>query len=228
MKILLLLTSVLALLLFACGSGDDAESAAMEGATPAADMVKVLFENNHLTVLKVTVPPQAELPAQKWESGILYSLSDYRLQYLKPDYPASLATHRKGEGEWQRASLFGVKNVGPITAEYLLVTSKGDNPTPGVTSNIAELSPDKARVVFENESAKVIEISLEPGDKQPVHNAASRAVYALTDAKLAFVAGGERTESTLTAGEVHYHAGGEHSVENLSDNPVQYLVFELM
>jgi quercetin dioxygenase-like cupin family protein len=225
MRMLLLLTSALGLFLFACGAGDEAESAGAED-TPQAGS-EVLLDNNHLTVLKFTVPPQGELPAQQWKSGILYSLSDYRLQYLVPDYPASLRTHRKGEVEWQNSKTYGVKNVGPITAEFLLVTSKGDNPTPGVTSNIAELTPDKARVVFENQDAKVIEISLEPGDKQPAHNAASRAIYALTDAKLTFIAD-EIAESTLTAGEAHYHSGGEHAVENLSDQPVQYLVFELM
>ncbi len=88
--------------------------------------------------------------------------------------------------------------------------------------------PDKAKVIFENEQAKVLEVSLEPGDKQPVHAAASRVIYTLTPVKLKFTAGEESSEVDYAAGEASWHDGGEHTVENLSAEPVRYLVFELM
>ncbi len=228
MKKLLLPMAVLALLLSGCGA-EEAEVAVVEDIAQAAPgNVDVLLDNDHLTVMKFTVPPQEELPMHQGRARIVYSLNDYRLQYLVPDYPAELRMHRQGEGHWHNSGVHGVKNVGATTAEYLVVTAKGPNPTPGVSSNLVELVPDKARVAFAHQNAQVIEVSLEPGDKLPPHEAAARAVYSSTDAKLRFIAGEEETESEWKAGSVHYHEGGEHAVENVSEQPVKYVVFEMM
>ena len=93
---------------------------------------------------------------------------------------------------------------------------------------IAELAPEKARVIFENRDCKVIDITLQPKDKLPAHNAAGRAVYPLTAAKLRFTAGGQSTVEEWAEGVAHWHDGGEHSVENLSAEPVRFLIFEMM
>ena len=104
----------------------------------------------------------------------------------------------------------------------------GQNPTAGVTSNLAELTPDKAKVILETEKVKVLEIVLDPGEKQPEHDAASRLIYSLTAAKLGFTAADETTEIEFAPGDAHYHQGGKHAVTNLGEEPVRYLVFEMM
>lgn len=230
MKSAILSLVVLGVVLWTAGCGDEAAAPAFveDIAKAAPDNVKLLLENDHLKVSKFTVPSQVELPMHRGEDRVVYSITDYRLRLLRPDVPPSDAVHRAGQAHWHPAGTHGVKNIGPIAAEYLVIERKTSNPTPGVTSNLAELVPDKARIVFENEQTKVIEVSLNPGDKLPPHTAASRLVYSPTAARLRYTAAGGTTEEDLAAGAVHFHDGGEHQVENLSDAPVKLVIFELM
>lgn len=218
-----------ALFSLACGGGEEAEVAFVDDIVAAApDNAKVLLENDSVSVVLFTLPPQGQLPEHEGLDRLVYSLSDYKLQFLRQVGEPEIKDFRKGDVHWHPAGRHAIRNVGPITAEYLVVSRKGENPTPGVTSNLAELMPDKAKVIFENQEAKVIEVSLEPGDKQPVHVAASRVAYSLTPAKLKFTSGEQSTETAYAAGEAHWHDGGEHEVECLSEEPVRYIVFEMM
>ena len=216
------------LLMLACGPSEEPEAVVEDIVKAAPGNVELLLERPSISVMRVTLPPQARLPMHRGGDRVVYSLSDYKLRYLTPGAEGRIQDFRTGDIHWHSAGVHAVQNVGPIPARYLVVTRKGVNPTPGVTSNIAELAPDKAQVIFENRDAKVIEIALQPKDKLPMHNAAGRAVYALTAAKLRFIAGGQSIAEEWPEGAVHWHDGGEHALENLSADPIKLLIFELM
>ncbi len=216
------------LLLLACGPSEEPEAIVEDIVKAAPQNVELLLDKPSISVIRVTLPPQARLPMHRGGDRVVYSLSDYKLRYLTPGTEGKIQDFRAGDIHWHSSGTHTVQNIGPIEARYLVVTRKGVNPTPGVTSNIAELAPDKARVIFENRDSKVIEITLQPKDKLPVHNAAGRAVYTLTAAKLRFTAGGQTTEEEWPEGAAHWHDGGEHAVENLSAAPVKFLIFEMM
>lgn len=228
MKLLTGVLVALVALTLACGNGDEAPAMVEDIYQAAPEQAQMLLENEHVAVARFTVAPRAELPMHPGTERVVYSLSDYKVQIKRPGIEPRILDFRKGNVNWYGAGTHGVRNVGPITAEYLVVARKAPNPTPGVTSNLAELAPEMAKVVFENEEGKVLEVSLDAGAKQPVHAAAGRVVYALTDAKLKFTAGEESMEKELAAGEVHWHDGGDHQVENVSEGAVRYLVVELM
>jgi quercetin dioxygenase-like cupin family protein len=194
----------------------------------APDRARLLLENDHIVATLFTLPAQAELPMHRGGDRVVYSLSDYRLQFRTEDGEPALRDFRRGEVHWHPGEAHGIRNVGATRAEYLVVTRKTGNPAGGVTSNLAELDPEQARVIFENENAKVIDISLKPGKTQPMHKGAARLVYSLTAMKVKLVSGAGSSESAYSPGEVHYHPGGDHRVTNLSKEPVRYLVFELM
>jgi quercetin dioxygenase-like cupin family protein len=220
----------LVILAVACGPGErPAEVTVQEDIVKTApDRAKLLLENDQIAATLFTLPAQAELPMHKGGDRVVYSLSDYKLQFRTPDAEPALRDYRKGEAHWHRAGEHAVRNVGASKAEFLVVARKGANPTPGVTSNLAELKPEQARVVFENEDCKVIDITLKPGETQPMHKGAGRLVYSLTPMKVKLDTGGESSEHAYSAGEVHYHQGGDHRVTNLSKEPARYLIFELM
>lgn len=218
----------LMILTFACGPRE-AEIAVVEDIVVAApEHARLLLENDHVAVMRFTLPPQAELPMHEGRARVVYSLSDYKLQYRTEIDPPIVRDLRQGEAHWHSAGPHSVRNVGPITAEYVVVARKSPNPTPGVTSNLAALVPDQARVIFENEYAKVIEVTMAPGAKQPMHNAASRVVYSLTPAMIRFITSAGSAANEYAEGDVHYHEGGEHQVENLSNETVRFVIFELM
>jgi quercetin dioxygenase-like cupin family protein len=217
----------LLIFLLSCG-GEKPEAIVEDIAKAAPDKVELLFENASVSVMRVTLPSQARLPMHRGRDRLIYSLTNYKLRYMGPATEPVIRDFKPGDVQWRPAGAQAVQNVGPIPARYLVVSRKANNPTPGVTSNIAELAPDKARVVFENQEAKVIEISLQPKDKLPPHTAAGRVIYSLTPAKIRFTAAGKSMEEEWAEGSVHWHDGGEHQVENLSAEPVRFLVFELM
>ncbi len=217
------------ILAIACGPGEEMAPAYVEDiVTGAPDHAKMLLENDNLAAIRITLPPQAKLPTHPGRDRVVYSLSDYKLRFTPDGGTPEIKDFRKGDIHWHPAGRHAIQNVGPITAEYLVVASVGPNPTAGVTSNLAELTPDRAKVIFENEKTKVIDVVLEPGEKQPEHDAASRLIYSLTAARLGFFAEDVTTEVEFAAGDAHYHQGGKHAVANLGEEPVRYLVVELM
>ena len=225
---LLRILPVALLLMFILSCGEEPPAVVEDIVKAAPDQVELLFENDSISVMRFTLAPQAQLPMHRGVDRAVYSLTSYKLRFMTPSGEPTIRDFNPGDVHWHRAGVHAVTNIGPIPAKYLVVTRKGVNPTPGVTSNIAELAPDKARVVLENQDAKVIEISLQPKDKLPAHNAAGRVIYSLTAAKLKFTAGGQTTEEEWAEGAAHWHDGGEHQVENLSAEPVRFLVFEYM
>jgi hypothetical protein len=170
--------AAIALLSFSCGgSKEPAGSGVVEDIVKAApDRARLLLENEQLVVTLFTLAPQAELPMHEGRDRVVYSLSDYRLQFHPQGGDPTVRVFRKGDAHWHSSGMHAVKNIGPIPAEYLVVARKSSNPTPGVTSNLADLTPKSARIVFENQDAKVLEVSLQSGERQPVHNAAGRLV----------------------------------------------------
>ncbi len=228
MKSVPCLVSLLALLLVACGPTETPEVAVDDIVQAAPDSVELLLDNDYVTVTRFTVSSQVRIPLHHSGPRIVYPLSSYKLRWENPGYEASIRDFQEGKAMWSSAGESAFTNAGATTARFLVVTRKEPNPTPGVTSNIAELDPAHATVVFENQDAKVIEVSLDAGGKLPEHDAASRVVYALTPAKIKMVAGGETTEVDYAEGDARWLEGGPHSVENLSAEPIRYLVFEVM
>jgi quercetin dioxygenase-like cupin family protein len=217
-------------LAFACGPAEKAAEVTLQEdiMKAAPDRARLLLENEQIAATLVTLPAQSELPMHRGGDRVVYSVTDYKLQFRAQDGEPVVRNFRQGEAHWHPAGAHAIRNVGATKAEYLVVTRKSSNPTVGVTSNLAELKPDQARVVFENQDAKVIEISLKAGEVQPMHKGAGRLIYSLTPLKIKFASGSETSEAAYSAGEAHYHLGGDHRVANLSKEPARYLVFELM
>ncbi|MEC9373019.1 MAG: hypothetical protein VYC34_04210 [Planctomycetota bacterium] len=87
----------------------------------------------------------------------------------------------------------------------------------------APASTDK---IFQNSKISVIEVRLDPGQRLPAHTANERIIYALTDGEILFTEGRNAWEEIFAAGEAHYHGRGIHAVQNITDTPIQFLIFE--
>ena len=217
-------------LAISCGPADQPAAVTVQDdiVKAAQDRARLLLENDHLSAVMFTLPPQSELPMHRGGDRVVYSLSDYKLQFRPEAGEPVVRDFRQGEAHWHTAGAHAIRNVGATNAEYLVVTRKGANPTAGVTSNLAELKPEQARVILENQDAKVIDVSLKPGEAQPMHKGAARLIYSMTPLNLKFASAAGKSESAYSAGEVHYHPGGDHQVANVSKEPARYIIFELM
>jgi hypothetical protein len=73
------------------------------------------------------------------------------------------------------------------------------------------------RIVLDTNDAEVLEVTLSPGDRQPVHSGRHRFVYSLSDYTLDFTCGGESKTTSFSAGDGHWHEAAEHCAENPRD-----------
>jgi len=81
-------------------------------------------------------------------------------------------------------------------------------------------------ILFENEYAKVVKVSLAPGESQPTHEGESRVIYALTDYSIDWEEQGEKLGiKNWKKGDVHFHDAGTHAAKNNGSTLAQWLVF---
>ena len=82
-------------------------------------------------------------------------------------------------------------------------------------------TPRAVTTVLENDTVQVLRIRLEPHAKIPAHDVTPRVVVYLTDEHFRFDTG---VEETHKAGDVVWLPRQRHGGENLSDQPVLFLV----
>jgi beta-alanine degradation protein BauB len=91
-----------------------------------------------------------------------------------------------------------------------------------VTSN-----PDVYHLVFENESVRVLHVTVKPGAKTTMHEHPDNVIVSLSDAKVKFTgADGKAEEAALKADQAMWSPAGKHSGENIGP-PVEVLLIEL-
>jgi quercetin dioxygenase-like cupin family protein len=88
--------------------------------------------------------------------------------------------------------------------------------------------PDKYKVIFENDSVRVLEYRDEPGQATSPHQHPDSLMYTLSSFERRLVAdnGGSRDVS-LDAGEVRWLDAQIHSGENIGQTPTHVLFVEL-
>ena len=80
------------------------------------------------------------------------------------------------------------------------------------------------KLEFENESVRVVRITIGPHEKIPMHELTPRVLVLLTDQNLKVtLPNGESREEHHKAGESMWVTGGRHSGENLSDRPIEFV-----
>lgn len=92
----------------------------------------------------------------------------------------------------------------------------------------SKASKDNVRpvTIFENEYAKVVEITLQPGEQQAEHEGGERLVYSLSDYTIDWLEEGEdQTTQSWNEGDVHVHTAGVHSARNSGSSTAHWIIF---
>ncbi len=93
-----------------------------------------------------------------------------------------------------------------------------------VIKEVVDTYPANTTVKLENDYIKVVEFTIKPGDKLPLHKGGPRAIYSLSDYKLKWTEGDQETEKEWTKGHTHWHNAIDHAAENIGDTDANYLV----
>jgi len=84
-------------------------------------------------------------------------------------------------------------------------------------------------LLLENDSVRVLEVRLKPGQKAPMHNHPNNhVVYVKSDIRLKLgFPDGKEVVSDLKAGQVLWLEGGAHEAENVGTTDADNLVIEV-
>jgi hypothetical protein len=93
-------------------------------------------------------------------------------------------------------------------------------------NDILSLMPENTRLLFENEYIRVLGITLEPGQAQPLHMSGDRLIFALSDYTIRYYQPEDMIEISWNAGGVHWHQRGVSAVENAGETVVDYILIE--
>lgn len=89
-------------------------------------------------------------------------------------------------------------------------------------------SPDKYKVVLNNDKVRVLDVRLKPGDKSPMHSHPDNVIYVISGGTAKFTdAKGKATDTTMKAGECKWRKAETHAVENTGKTEVHVLNIEL-
>jgi len=234
--ILLLLFSTL-LMFGGCTEGDESGEMASAEPEPASDLAalnseyaETPLETAYAHVHRVNLPAGEEIAPHEGGPRVIYSLSDYTLQF-ETDGTATERTIESGTVHDHEGGVHAVANTGDQPASFIAferVDSELPEASPSGETIDAVSMPDGAthEVLLDNDRVTVHRIALEPGTSLPSHYGFPRIIYALSDYTVTFVdpETGERTEKSLSTGDLHDHDPGMHAVENTGDQRAEYLV----
>ena len=95
-----------------------------------------------------------------------------------------------------------------------------------MADDAAKVAPHVYKVVFENERARVLEVTMEPGARAELHAHPAYFVHFLTPGKVRFTTtSGETQEVEWPAGASMWREAEEHATENIG-GAVRAIFFE--
>ena len=85
-----------------------------------------------------------------------------------------------------------------------------------MAGHILKVTPEAAKIVFENDEVRVIEITMRKGQKIPMHSHNRGLGFSLNKGRIRVTGKGGASEVVnVKQGEISWSEGESHSVENL-------------
>ncbi len=96
-----------------------------------------------------------------------------------------------------------------------------------MAEDAAKVAPHIYKVLFENERARLLEVTMQPGDSSEMHSHPDNLIYVLSDGKVTFTApSGETADLELATGASMWMDATEHATDNVGGTTVRVLFFE--
>jgi quercetin dioxygenase-like cupin family protein len=115
-------------------------------------------------------------------------------------------------------------NAKPLLLPALLVLAVA---LPLHAQDPAKVAPEAYRCTFENEHARLCEVTVKPGAKIPSHSHPQHLVYVLAPGKARIIAvGAAPAEVDFATGQALWIPAETHHAENIGDTEVKLLVIE--
>lgn len=206
------------------------EAVVMDILAAAPDSAQLLLENDWVRVVQFHLEPGESLPAHEGRERVVFSVTDARILWTEGDAEPREVEWQAGDVHTHEAEVHSLENIGEAPIRWI-VFARLDAAIPDHQQeehhDVAESDGEVAEVLFEDDLARVIRVTLEPGESTHPHEGGYRVIYSLTDYAIEFVMDDQAPEEmTWTAGEVHWHEADRHQVSNIGETRAEYLVVQ--
>ena len=107
-----------------------------------------------------------------------------------------------------------------VVSSCLVQTGRAQDPV--------KISPDKYKVILNNDKVRVLDVRLKPGAKSPMHSHPNYVIYSFTNSTATFTSkDGKTAEFKSKAGECTWRNAESHAVENTGKTEVHVLNIEM-
>jgi quercetin dioxygenase-like cupin family protein len=215
-------------LLTACQQTGSTDSQAAD--QPAAQgSRKAIFENEYAAVMRVILQPGEELPRHEGPPRLIYSLSDYTIQWKGGDAEPIEKTWKAGDVHFHESGELSVKNIGNQPAEWMAFVRLGEQlpqaDEAALEHDAASLHSEYANVLIDNALFRMMEVRLPAGQKLPMHAGVNRMVYSLSDYALLCESTAEgTTEKPFKTGDIQWCEPDHHAMSNQGETQAHFLV----
>lgn len=222
---------MLAMAIASCGRQPATQEAADEARAPIEDIAaaqpedaKVAFQNDYCRVLRFDLEPNEALPPHLGRPRVVYSLTDYELDWSEGGKALGRRSWNKGDVHVHDATVHAIRNTGSTKASFL-VFERLESPLPAASMHhdSSEL-PTGARSLLSDTDFHVLQVELQPGDAQELHEGGWRAIYSLTDYTIEWREDGDVEQKSWSAGDVHWHQPAQHAATNTGETQARWLV----
>ena len=98
---------------------------------------------------------------------------------------------------------------------------------PRMTPDVVQVAPKSAKVLYENEKVRVLELKFRKGQKLAMHSHPANFIYALTAARFKSTStDGKTSVVRVKKGESSWSEASSHSVENLIPGTLLQIEFK--
>lgn len=195
-----------------------------------SDTVTLRFENDRVRVLESVLKVKEN--AHSHPVYVTYVLDPGRVRCHR-DGTTSEHVYKKGEILYREPLTHWCENIGKTAPRVIMFELKpaeaGGQPykVPAEKDPV-KLSPQYYKVPVDNEYVRVLEYTLKPGQKEPMHSHPCGVVYSLTGSKWRTTsADGKTSESDTTAGTILWRDPTTHAAENVGKTDARAIAIEI-
>ncbi|MDA8156328.1 MAG: hypothetical protein M0Z52_07735 [Actinomycetota bacterium] len=88
-------------------------------------------------------------------------------------------------------------------------------------------APNNYKLLFENDRVRMLDLSIDPGDRTVMHSLRDHLVYIVTDCTATFISpGGQPEQCTLNRGQATWFPARSHEIANNGTKPMEAIIVE--
>ncbi|HSG31569.1 MAG TPA: cupin domain-containing protein [Thermodesulfobacteriota bacterium] len=193
---------------------------------------KVLLDNEYVRILEITAKSGEKDEMHSHPASAWYAVSSSKIRLHDTDGSSKDIDIEAGTSNFQDAvAMHSMENIGNNDVKIVMVELKDKKP-PVLEEkgpDPLKVSPDVYRLLSENDTVRILELTTKPGQKDNMHGHPANVFYVLSgqSGKL-YDEQGEVIELTISAGTASYqNATQNHQFENSGDTEIKVIMFEL-